>query len=286
MKKKFIIAICLLACVLAMACWYWFLWHTNVQVLNPKGWIAAKQRNLIVFSLLVMLIPVLPVIFLAFYFARKYRAENTKSKYTPDWDHSHLAELIWWGIPFLIIVVLSIVTVKASFQLDPFKPLDSDKKHMPIQVVALQWKWLFIYPEEKIATVNFVQFPNETPIAFEISGDSPMNSFWIPQLGGQIYSMPGMKTKLHLIANEIGSYRGSSANLSGDGFAGMTFTAKASSEEEYHQWVQSVRASGNSLSKEEYRELAKPSQYNPVAAYVLTDEDLFDWIVMKPMRGK
>ena len=146
---------------------------------------------------------------------------------------------------------------------------------MTIQVVALQWKWLFIYPEEKIASVNFVQFPKETPIHFEITADAPMNSFWIPHLGGQIYAMPKMKTELHLIANEAGDFRGSSANLSGEGFAGMHFIARASSEEDYHQWVESAKQSSKLLNFEEYNQLAAPSQNNPVEIYQLKDANSF-----------
>ena len=162
-----------------------------------------------------------------------------KAKHAPDWEHNYIAEYCWWGVPIVIIVILAVTTWKSSHDLNPFKPIESEKKPLAIQVVALHWKWLFIYPEQGIATVNFVQFPEKTPINFEITSDAPMNSFWIPQLGGQIYAMPAMRSKLHLIANEIGSFRGVSANISGKGFAGMTFTAKSSSEEDFDAWVQS-----------------------------------------------
>ena len=154
---------------------------------------------------------------------------------------------------------------------------------MKIQVVALQWKWLFIYPEEGIATVNFIQFPVDTPVNFEITADAPMNSFWIPQLGGMIYAMPAMRSKLHLIANEMGDFRGVSANLSGTGFAGMTFVAKSSSQADFEEWVHSVRHSNRTLTSESYNQLAMPSQNNPVASYVLLDNNLFEEILMKYM---
>jgi cytochrome o ubiquinol oxidase subunit 2 len=157
--------------------------------------------------------------------------------------------------------------------------LESNTKPLKIQVVALQWKWLFIYPEQGIATVNFVQFPEQTPINFEITADAPMNSFWIPQLGGQIYAMPGMVAKLHLIADKEGSYRGSSANLSGKGFAGMKFIAKSSSEADFEAWVDSVRQSGPI----DYTKVAEPSEYAPAAFYSLSDDNLFNQIVMKYM---
>jgi cytochrome o ubiquinol oxidase subunit 2 len=260
-----------------------FLFYGNIVMFDPKGIIALKQRNLMITSTLLMLIVVIPVFILTAWIAWRYRAKNKKAKYTPEWDFNLLAESIWWGLPLIIIIILSVMTFKSSHDLDPFKPIQSNVKPMTIQVVSLQWKWLFIYPEQNIATVNFVQFPDKTPIVFEITSDAPMNSFWIPQLGGQIYAMSGMKSKLHLIADEPGVFRGSSANISGEGFAGMTFTAKATSQEDFDQWVQSVKESPNGLSRGEYEKLVKPSQNNPAAVYSLQDEGLFDWIIMKYM---
>ncbi len=280
-KVTFIILFCLVAFVLL----YIFLQNGNIQVLNPKGWVAERQRSLIIISALLMLIVVVPVFWMTFYFVWKYRAGNSKAKYSPDWDNNNVAELIWWGFPFAIVVALSILAYKSSHELDPFKPLVSDTKPITIQVVALRWKWLFIYPEQKIATINYIQFPEQTPLNFEITGDAPMNSFWIPQLGGQVYAMPGMRTKLHLIANELGSFRGSSANLSGTGFSGMTFTAKSSSQEDFDAWVSSAQSSA-ALSSDEYEQLVKPTSYHPVALYTLQDESLFDTIVMKYMYMK
>lgn len=155
---------------------------------------------------------------------------------------------------------------------------------MTIQVVALQWKWLFLYPEEKIASLNFVQFPKEVPIRFEITADAPMNSFWIPHLGGQIYAMPSMRTELNLIAQEDGDFRGSSANLSGEGFAGMHFISRASSEEDYQHWVEAAKKSSLVLDLSEYQKLAAPSQNNPVEIYQLKEDKLFDQIILKYMQ--
>jgi cytochrome o ubiquinol oxidase subunit 2 len=168
--------------------------------------------------------------------------------------------------------------------LDPFRPLASKKKPITIQAVALQWKWLFIYPEQKIATVNFVQFPVNHPVKFEITADAPMNSFWIPRLGGQVYAMSGMRSLLYLSADSMDEFRGSSANISGKGFSGMTFTAKSSSAEDFEKWVDSVRAAEVDLNRESYSALAAPSEYNPAAFYRLEKEGLFDWIVMKYMK--
>lgn len=154
---------------------------------------------------------------------------------------------------------------------------------MTIQVVALQWKWLFIYPEHGVASLNYVQFPAQTPIHFEITSDAPMNSFWIPKLGGQIYAMPAMRSELNLIADQPGNYRGCSANISGDGFAGMRFIAHATADEEFDAWVTSVKQSPQQLSWQEYEELVKPSSYVPPSHFVLAQEGLFDQILMKYM---
>jgi cytochrome o ubiquinol oxidase subunit 2 len=260
-----------------------YLFSIDIAVLNPKGMIADKQRELFIIVILLMLIIVIPVFALTIFVCCKYKASNSKAKYTPDWDKNHLLETIWWGFPFLLVVALGIIAWKSCHELDPFNPIKNDTKPMRIQVIALEWKWLFIYPEHHIATVNFLQFPTNTPLDFEITSDAPMNSFWIPQLGGQIYAMPGTRSELHLIAKETGSFNGSSANLSGTGFAGMKFIAKASSEEEFSQWVESVKASSHVLNLGEYQELAKPSSYNPVSSYVLEQKNLFDYTVMKYM---
>lgn len=251
-------------------------------VLQPKGWIAHRERSLIVIASLLMLIVVIPVFILTFYTAWKYREGNPKATYDPNWDQNHLAEAIWWGLPLIIVILLSILAYKSSYELNPFQPIASDKKPVKIQVIALPWKWLFLYPEEGVASVNFLQIPLDTPIAFEISADAPMNSFWIPQLGGQIYAMPGMTSKLHLIANEKGDYRGCSAQLSGDGFAGMTFTARAGTDTDFSSWLRQIQTSPP-LDQAAYGDLLAPSQYHPVVFYSLPREDLFETILMKYM---
>lgn len=281
-RHKFALFLLILLAIVLTAVLYQYA--ANSEMINPKGLIALQQLYLMHISTLLMLIVVIPVFILTFAICWKFRSSNKEAPYTPYWNHDTTAEVIWWGFPFAIILVLSFVTWISSHQLDPFKPLsETTVKPIKIQVVALDWKWLFIYPEEKIATVNFFQFPEKTPLNFEITSDAPMNSFWIPQLGGQIYAMPGMRTKLHLIADEPGSFRGSSANLSGEGFSGMTFIAKSSSRDEFEKWVQSVKTSSEALGMGEYKLLVKPSAYNPDAFYALKDEDLFDQILMKYM---
>lgn len=282
--KKFIKFLVVALALLATATvTYIYIQNNNIAVLEPKGMIAEKESNLIITASLLMLIVVVPVLILTWFFAWRYRDGNVKARHTPDWEHNTIAEVCWWGIPLVIIGILAVITWKSTHELNPFEPIVSDKKAVKIQVVALQWKWLFIYPEQGIATVNFIQFPVDTPVNFEITADAPMNSFWIPQLGGMIYAMPAMRSKLHLIASEMGNFRGVSANLSGKGFAGMTFVAKSSSQADFEGWVGSVRQSKSNLTAESYKLLAMPSENNPVASYVLQDNNLFEEILMKYM---
>jgi len=255
----------------------------NMGVFNPKGIIALAEMSLIVKTTLLMLIVVIPVFIMLGVFSWRYRAGNTKAKYTPDWHSNIVLEIIWWTIPIIIIVFIARMTWVSSHELDPFKPIISNVPPITVQVVALEWKWLFIYPEQNIATVNFLHFPVNTPINFEITADAPMNSFWIPQLAGQIYAMAGMDTALHVMAEESGEYMGVSANYSGYGFSGMKVTAKATSRAEFDQWVQTVRQSPDALNSDEYEKLAKKSRNNNVVYYSSADEGLYGKIIMKYM---
>lgn len=255
----------------------------TIALLDPAGSIASQQKDLMVFATILSLFVIVPVFVLLAFILWRYRDGNVKAKYRPNWDGSRKLETIWWGLPFIIVLVLAIVTYRTSHSLDPYRQLSSDVKPLTIQVVALQWKWLFIYPEENIATVNYLKIPEDTPINFEITSDAPMNSFWIPQLGGQVYAMTGMKTKLHLVADTPGTYTGNSANISGEGFADMKFTVDAVSSREYNQWVEKVWESPDHLTKEAYAELVKPSKDNPVMLYASREQSLYDDIIMKYM---
>lgn len=203
----------------------------DMTLFNPKGQVGMDERTLIITATLLMLIVVIPVIVMTLAFAWKYRASNTQAEYKPDWHHSNRIEAVVWLVPCVIIAILGWITWESTHKLDPYRPLDSEVKPVTIQAVSLDWKWLFIYPEQGIATVNEIAFPKDTPVNFQITSDSVMNSFFIPQLGSQIYSMAGMMTKLHLIANEEGVFDGISANYSGGGFSGMRFKAIATSEQ-------------------------------------------------------
>ncbi len=256
----------------------------NMVILNPKGMIAADEKFYLITALLLMFTIVIPVIILTFVIARKYRASNVDAKYTPEWAHSNLLEAVWWAVPMVIILILGIITWVSTHKLDPYRPLVSKTKPVTIEVVALEWRWLFIYPEQHIATVNFIEFPVNTPVAFKITADAPMNSFQIPALGGQIYAMAGMQTKLHLITDQPGDYKGRSVSFSGAGFTNMKFIARATSKEDFDKWVKTVQQSNNPLNWTVYNELAKPSKVEKVQYYSSVTDNLYGKVMMKFMK--
>jgi cytochrome o ubiquinol oxidase subunit 2 len=283
MSKKLRIALIILIALSFVAVAAWYISTLPIDILNPKGVIATKQYNLLVFTTLLGFIVVIPVFIMAIVIAWRYREGNKKARYTPDVGTNRLAETVWWGIPILLILILSVVTWKSTYDLDPHKPLASDVPAINIQVVALDWKWLFIYPDQDIATVNFVQFPVNTPVNFSITADAPMNSFWMPQLGGQIYAMAGMTTQLHISADTPGDYRGLSANISGEGFADMKFTARASSQDDFTKWLKTTKAEPKQLDTAAYNKLRQQTIAHPVTFYGQVDNGLYDTIVMKYM---
>jgi cytochrome o ubiquinol oxidase subunit 2 len=257
--------------------------HT-IAVLQPSGDVARQERRLMDLAIVLSIIVVVPVFALAIFIAWRYRETNPRpKKYQPEWDHSRVLEGFWWGVPSVIIVVLSVVTWVSSYHLDPYKELSSTKAPLHVQVVAMDWKWLFIYPEQHVASVNELYMPVGQPVHFDITSDTVMNSFWIPSLGSQIYAMPGMSTKLHLVADKSGEYPGSSANISGRGFAGMTFMAKAGPQAGFEKWIAHVQAGKRSLSMSDYDVLARPSTYNKVAYYSSVQKNLYYELVQKYM---
>ncbi|HEY0296551.1 MAG TPA: ubiquinol oxidase subunit II, partial [Bordetella sp.] len=209
----------------------------KVEVLDPKGDIGMQEKHLLLVALGLMLIVVIPVIIMTIAFAWRYRSTNTRATYAPRWSHSTAIEAVVWTIPCIIIAILATITWTSTHELDPYKELKSDVKPINIDVVSMDWKWLFIYPDYNIATVNQIAFPVDTPVNFRITSATVMNSFFIPQLGSQIYSMSGMQTRLSLIAREAGTYAGLSANYSGGGFSGMRFSAIATTQQGFDEWV-------------------------------------------------
>ena len=261
-----------------------YYFFQDIAVIFPKGWVAERQRDLLILIQIIMLLFIIPIYILTFVFSWWYRADNEESTYDPHLVDNKLAEVIWWGVPFIMTVFVAVITWIQTHELDPYKPLESDRKAIVVQAVALQWNWLFIYPEERIATLNYLKIPKDTPIHFKITADAPMNALWIPKLGGMIYAMPGMQTQLFLIANETGRFRGSSANISGEGFAGMTFKTDAVSDDEFLEWVSSAKRSEKSLDWKEYTKIAKPQENSGIATYRLTDDNLFMGVIMKFMN--
>ncbi len=230
----------------------------NMVVLNPSGDIARQQGQLIVVSTVLMLLIIVPVIALTLFFAFRYRQSNTAATYTPDWDHSTMLELLIWGAPLLIIIALGAITWISTHKLDPYRPLDridaqraipDNVKPLTVEVVALDWKWLFIYPEQGIATVNELAAPVDRPIEFKITASSVMNSFYIPALAGQIYAMPSMETKLNAVINKPGVFDGFSANYSGAGFSHMRFKFHGLANADFDAWVQKAKAGGGTLTR-------------------------------------
>jgi cytochrome o ubiquinol oxidase subunit 2 len=258
---------------------------SNLDILDPKGSVGVAERDLIATSTWAMLIVVIPVIALTLLFAWRYRASNKSAEYRPNWSHSTGIEIAVWTIPTLIVLFLGVLTWTSTHELDPYRPLESSVKPINVEVVALDWKWLFIYPDLGIASVNQLELPVGTPVNFNITSDSVMNSFFIPQLGGQIYAMAGMQTKLHLIADEAGDYAGESANFSGKGFSDMNFRAIAASPVDFNAWVAKVRASSDSLDMNRYNVVSQPGEKAPVAYFSSVDPKLFHNIIARYNNG-
>jgi cytochrome o ubiquinol oxidase subunit 2 len=260
----------------------------KMVVMDPAGDVALQQRNLILLTTGLMLLIIVPVIVLTLWFAWRYRASNTRARYAPDWSHSAPLELVVWAAPLAIILILGSVTWVSSHTLDPHRPLNriaagrpvpAGVKPLRVQVVALDWKWLFIYPDLGVATVNELAAPVDTPIAFDITASSVMNSFDAPTLAGQIYAMPGMQTQLHAVLNRPGVSEGFSANYSGDGFSGMRFRVEGLRRDDFDRWVAGLRAGGAQLTRANYLRLARPSSEAPIRHYAAVDTGLFSAVV-------
>ena len=260
----------------------------NFVVMNPSGDVADQQADLIIYSTVLMLIVVLPVMALTVFFAIKYRSSNKDAEYDPDWHHSTNLEIVVWSVPMAIIMCLAGLTWVATHRLEPYSPLrrisaeipiDKSVEPLVIRAVAMDWKWLFIYPEQGIAAVNEVAAPVNRPIKFEITSSTVMNSLYIPALAGQIYAMAGMQTELNAVINEEGSYKGFSANYSGAGFSEMHFRFHGMNVEGFDAWVAKVGDAGQSLDRNAFLQLDQPSIAHPVTYYGSVGGDLWEAIV-------
>jgi cytochrome o ubiquinol oxidase subunit 2 len=248
-------------------------------VLDPKGPIAAAERLILFNSLGIMLAIVIPTILATLAVAFWFRASNSRAAYLPDFEYSGRLELLVWSIPAMTVLLVGGVAWVGAHDLDPRKPINSGTPALTVQVVSLDWKWLFIYPEQRIASVNRLVAPVGTPISFELTSASVMNSFFVPQLGSQIYTMSGMVTRLHLQADHPGTYPGLSAMFSGDGFSDMRFTVDAVTDDGFAQWVRQAREAGPALDTQSYADLAKPSKAVAPFTYRTAPADLFSGIV-------
>jgi cytochrome o ubiquinol oxidase subunit 2 len=256
----------------------------NMVVLNPAGDVAAQQRDLLGIATFLMLLIIVPVLAMVAVFAWRYRATNKDATYEPNWDHSTQLELLIWAAPLLIIICLGAVTWVGTHLLDPYRPIErtaaghpvvANVKPLEVEVVALDWKWLFIYPEYGIATVNELAAPVNRPIAFRITASSVMNAFYVPSLAGMIYAMPSMETRLHAVINKPGDYEGLSANYSGAGFSGMHFRFYGMSDADFAGWIAHNKASGAKLDRATYLKLEQPSEHVPVQRFAAVDAGLF-----------
>jgi len=247
-------------------------------VLDPQGPIASAERLILLNATAIMLVVVLPVIVLTLAFAWRYRASNRRSAYRPDWSYSGYIELVTWSIPTMVVLLLAAVAWIGSHQLDPALALQSGVKPIRIEVVSLDWKWLFIYPDQQVAAVNQLEIPTGVPVEFVLTSGSVMNSFFVPQLGSQIYTMPGMSTRLNLLAERAGDYPGLSANFSGDGFSDMRFLVRAVPAADFENWLERTRAAGATLDSDAYMRLARPG-INTSQTYGGVDPHLFERIV-------
>lgn len=254
-----------------------------IGVVAPRGPVGAAQKLILLDSLAIMLTIVVPTIVATLAFAWWFRASNTRATYQPTFVYSGQVELIVWSIPVLVILLLGGIAWIGSHQLDPPRPLASDAKPIEVQVVSLDWKWLFIYPDQGIATVNQLVIPAATPIHFALTSASVMNAFFVPQLGSMIYTMNGMRTKLNLLADEPGDFHGLSSHFSGDGFSGMSFTVHAIKPEDFQAWVDKARQTDLSLDEAAYAGLTKQSENVAPAVYRLAAPDLFQSIVTRQL---
>ena len=254
-----------------------------MNILDPQGPIGAAEKAILIDSLAIMLAIVLPTIIATFGFAYWFRASNAKAFHWPDWEYSGRIELVVWSVPALTVILLGGVAWLGAHHLDPPKPIEGSDKPLTIQAVSLDWKWLFIYPDHKVATINTLTVPAGVPLQFQLTSASVMNAFFIPQLGSMIYTMNGMATRLNLRADASGTFQGLSTQFSGDGFADMHFDVHVVPPEQFSKWAQDASNAGKSLDERSYLQIAKPSMKNEPEIYRLADPDIFASVVSQKL---
>lgn len=253
---------------------------SDAPILEPKGPVGLAERDLLFTAFYIMLIVIIPVFLLTLWIVIRYRASNKNAPYTPDWEYSLPLDAAVWLVPALIIVALGVLVWNNTHKLDPYRPLESAEAPLNVEVIAQDWKWLFIYPEQNIASVNELVFPSGRPLSLKITSDTVMNSFFIPALGSQIYAMAGMQSQLNLLADAPGRFVGRNMQYSGDGFSEQEFEAIATSAEEFEAWVAKVQKSAERLDAATYEALAEPSSRHPVTYYSFVRPNLFTDIIV------
>lgn len=255
------------------------------DLLDPAGTIGHENLWTTTSATLMMLVVVVPTIVLTLVFAWRYRASNLSADYAPEWAHSNRIEAVIWIVPALIVASLGVIVYRTTHELDPYKPIVSSQKPLEVEVVSLDWKWLFIYPEYGVASVNQLAMPVGRPVHFDITSDGVMNAFFVPRLGSMVYSMAGMQTQLSLVASKPGVYQGLSSNFSGDGFADMRFQAHALDDKAFDAWIAQAKSNPAGLDMASYGTLAKPSENDPVRLYGHVAPNLFHDVLMKDMKA-
>lgn len=252
-----------------------------MDLLNPVGPISAHEKTLILVAFWIMLAVAIPVFVMTFYFAWRYRASNKKAPYLPNWDFSWKIDIVIWALPIIIVIALGVISWQTTHSLAPYRPLASDKKPINVDVVSLDWKWLFIYPDQHIASVNKLVLPVGHPVHFRLTSATVMTSFSIPRMGSQIYAMAGMRTQLNLLADKVGTYYGHNMQFSGRGYSDMNFTVQVQQPNEYQSWVQRVSKLHKKLDQKVLTNLEKPSVNDDVTYYSSVSEDMFQSIINK-----
>jgi cytochrome o ubiquinol oxidase subunit 2 len=255
-----------------------FMAATPMNILDPQGPIGAAEKSILIDSLAIMLAIVVPTIAATFAFAWWFRASNAKARYLPEWEYSGRLELLVWSVPALVVMLLGGVTWIGAHQLDPQRPIASSQQPLEVQVVSLDWKWLFIYPGQHAASVNTLTLPAGVPVHFSLTSASVMNVFFIPQLGSMIYTMNGMTTRLNLQADKVGVLRGLSAQFSGDQFSDMSFEVRVVPLAEFSDWAAAAGKSTELLDAARYAQLAEQSTNVSSATFRLEQADLFQSI--------
>ncbi len=256
---------------------------SKLIVLNSKGPIGREETTLIYMSIGAMLIVIVPVFVMTYLFVKRYRTSENNPDYQPDWVHSTKVELVIWLVPLMIVSFLSYLVWVKTYELDPYKPLASDNKHLNIQVISLDWNWLFIYPDYNIALVNELVIPEKVPLSFQLTSATVMTSFFIPQLGSQMYAMAGMQTKLHLMADETGTYEGHNIEFSGEGYDTMHFKVVAKTMQGFDEWVNQAKGNNTQLDLAMYSKVSQPSTNYPVTIFSPVEPGLFNHVMQSFM---